>query len=174
MKSIEQQPLLLSLTCLNDTSFLQVGDPIQPRHSCRGLPGSLPSDACYIHLVKEPRQTSTSNGTTVFLCAPSRSIYIAIAQLVGLGGLEPPTSPLSGVRSNHLSYRPAVVQRWWSQSGSNRRPQACKASALPTELWPQRPMQTRVYPRPTGLRRPCVLMLSECRSLVRTPVTGCL
>ena len=29
--------------------------------------------------------------------------------LVGLGGLEPPTSPLSGVRSNHLSYRP--VQR---------------------------------------------------------------
>ncbi len=28
--------------------------------------------------------------------------------------------------------------RWWSQTGSNRRPQACKASALPTELWPQR------------------------------------
>ena len=26
--------------------------------------------------------------------------------LVGLGGLEPPTSRLSGVRSNHLSYRP--------------------------------------------------------------------
>ena len=26
--------------------------------------------------------------------------------LVGLGGLEPPTSPLSGARSNHLSYRP--------------------------------------------------------------------
>ena len=28
--------------------------------------------------------------------------------LVGLGGLEPPTSPLSGVRSNRLSYRPAL------------------------------------------------------------------
>jgi hypothetical protein len=26
--------------------------------------------------------------------------------LVGLGGIEPPTSPLSGVRSSHLSYRP--------------------------------------------------------------------
>ncbi len=26
--------------------------------------------------------------------------------LVGLGRLELPTSPLSGVRSNHLSYRP--------------------------------------------------------------------
>ncbi len=26
--------------------------------------------------------------------------------MVGLGGVEPPTSPLSGVRSNHLSYKP--------------------------------------------------------------------
>ena len=29
-------------------------------------------------------------------------------KLVGRGGLEPPTSRLSGVRSNHLSYRPSV------------------------------------------------------------------
>ena len=29
--------------------------------------------------------------------------------LVGLGGVEPPTSPLSGVRSNQLSYRPRCV-----------------------------------------------------------------
>ena len=29
------------------------------------------------------------------------------------------------------------LEKWWSQSGSNRRPQACKASALPTELWPR-------------------------------------
>ena len=28
--------------------------------------------------------------------------------------------------------------RWWSQTGSNRRPPACKAGALPTELWPLR------------------------------------
>ena len=28
--------------------------------------------------------------------------------MVGLGGLEPPTSRLSGVRSNHLSYKPIV------------------------------------------------------------------
>src|SRR5215212_102278 len=26
---------------------------------------------------------------------------------------------------------------WWSQPGSNRRPPACKAGALPTELWPR-------------------------------------
>ena len=28
-------------------------------------------------------------------------------------------------------------QGWWSRSGSNRRPQACKARALPTELRPR-------------------------------------
>ena len=31
--------------------------------------------------------------------------------VVGRGGLEPPTSRLSGVRSNHLSYRPSVRRR---------------------------------------------------------------
>ena len=30
----------------------------------------------------------------------------SLNQMVGLGGLEPPTSPLSGARSSHLSYRP--------------------------------------------------------------------
>ena len=30
------------------------------------------------------------------------------SSLVGLGGVAPPTSPLSGVRSNQLSYRPGV------------------------------------------------------------------
>ena len=30
--------------------------------------------------------------------------------MVGLNGLEPTTSPLSGVRSNHLSYRPNFLQ----------------------------------------------------------------
>ena len=34
-------------------------------------------------------------------------------------------------------FRPYQPGDWWSQTGSNRRPQACKASALPTELWPQ-------------------------------------
>src|ERR1019366_4813121 len=28
-------------------------------------------------------------------------------------------------------------QGWWSQTGSNRRPHACKARALPAELWPR-------------------------------------
>ena len=29
-----------------------------------------------------------------------------------------------------------IKENWWSQTGSNRRPPACKAGALPAELWP--------------------------------------
>ncbi len=37
--------------------------------------------------------------------------------MVGLGRLELPTSPLSGVRSNHLSYRPGNTFRYTAQYG---------------------------------------------------------
>ena len=61
---------------------------------------------------------------------------------------------------------------WWSQTGSNRRPQACKASALPTELWPRieigtgPPSRSSRKPdrlRPRGLRRVSLLSLRERR-----------
>ena len=32
---------------------------------------------------------------------------------------------------------PVTTPKWWSQAGSNRRPPACKAGALPAELWPR-------------------------------------
>jgi hypothetical protein len=35
-----------------------------------------------------------------------------------------------------LSFLPFFLPLSWSQSGSNRRPPACKADALPAELWP--------------------------------------
>ena len=37
-----------------------------------------------------------------------------------------------------LTTNPSVpnLSFWWSQAGSNRRPPACKAGALPAELWP--------------------------------------
>src|SRR6202789_2645263 len=58
--------------------------------------------------------------------------------MVGLGRVELPTSPLSGVRSSQLSYRPVEKPgtNWWSWSGSNRRPPECKSGALPAELQP--------------------------------------
>ena len=44
-------------------------------------------------------------------------------------------SPLNNNGRNSVLFDMDGV--WWSQPGSNRRPQACKASALPTELWPR-------------------------------------
>jgi hypothetical protein len=44
-----------------------------------------------------------------------------------------------GRRSQTCSFRDVTGSgSWWSQTGSNRRPHACKARALPTELWPLR------------------------------------
>jgi hypothetical protein len=39
------------------------------------------------------------------------------AGMVGRGGVEPPTSRLSGVRSNHLSYRPIPWAGWPVEAG---------------------------------------------------------
>ncbi len=48
------------------------------------------------------------------------------------------------LRRGSLRYDPAcravagaASEGWWSQTGSNRRPHACKARALPAELWPR-------------------------------------
>ena len=55
-------------------------------------------------------------------------------------GLEPATPGVTGRYSNRLNYRCASVdfrpvsQEWWVMTGSNRRPSACKADALPAEL----------------------------------------
>ena len=45
---------------------------------------------------------------------------------------------------------PAGFSSWWSQTGSNRRPHACKARALPTELWPRNSDQSSVTSHQRG------------------------
>src|SRR3712207_6933752 len=83
--------------------------------------------------------------------------------MMGTSGLEPPTSRLSGVRSNHLSYAPKHTIAWenykagdenrtrdnslegcsfttklhplkWRETESNRRHMELQSIALPTEL----------------------------------------
>ena len=55
-------------------------------------------------------------------------------------GLEPATPGVTGRYSNQLNYQSAwsmlnLHQKvWWVMTGSNRRPSACKADALPAEL----------------------------------------
>ncbi len=50
--------------------------------------------------------------------SPRYTYSLCSATLVGLGRLELPTSPLSGVRSNHLSYRPLRRSRPLSKLNS--------------------------------------------------------
>ena len=52
------------------------------------------------------RRAGQGAGRRCWLWPMSRSATPPSAAMVGLGGLEPPASPLSGARSNHLSYRP--------------------------------------------------------------------
>ena len=65
---------------------------------------------------------------------------------------------------------PLERQWWWSQSGSNRRPQACKASALPTELRPRTERAPSVAAKPRLVARlprwPCLRMCD--RTCVRS------
>ncbi len=71
-------------------------------------------------------------------------------------------SPLHDVR-NHArrlgdarrQILPDEPSRWWSQTGSNRRPPACKAGALPAELWPRSAERVPVDWRRSARRRPC-------------------
>ena len=70
-------------------------------------------------------------------------------------GVSPGSAPTSPVKeaSDHEEIRVAVssqpimiTQRfpWWRRTGSNRRPHACKARALPTELRPREGMSAGV------------------------------
>src|SRR6202790_2522252 len=57
------------------------------------------------------------------------------------GGISSPSSPFGLCRARFAfgyvaAPRVAEGEAWWSQAGSNRRPLACHASALPAELWP--------------------------------------
>ena len=68
---------------LFDTFVEFISNALHPKFSKNTAPASAP-------------------GRFKSLCA------LSTFRVVGLGGLEPPASPLSGVRSNHLSYRPNV------------------------------------------------------------------
>ena len=57
---------------------------------------------------------------------------------------------------------------WWSQTGSNRRPHACKARALPTELWPR----CRSGRSARELRSLGQVFVSSLRSLTKTKSGG--
>jgi hypothetical protein len=68
-------------------------------------------------------------------------------------GRSPPSLKLwraASLAPRRLACQPKLrrSEGWWSQPGSNRRPQPCKPSALPTELWPRRRRKLPNLPPP--------------------------
>ena len=82
--------------------------------------------------------------------------------VVGLGGLEPPTSPLSGARSNHLSYRPGQLSQSLGGADRDRTDDPLLAKQVLSQL---------SY-SPEGLKGGLAALLDICRLLVWTPWNG--
>jgi hypothetical protein len=92
----------------------------------------------------------------------------------GRGRLKPRTCSLftmSNIRRPRTRRRihNADTGPWWSQTGSNRRPHACKARALPTELWPHLGFASSAGAgvRPLGPTRPGRALPRPWRAAVR-------
>ena len=63
-------------------------------------------------------------------------------------GFEPATPGVTGRYSNQLNYRSVLeTEIWWVLQGSNLRPTACKAVALPTELNTRNIRKRELYSR---------------------------
>ena len=89
------------LCCASSLSDILMYVPLLITCTPRTAPKSL-KNTCKVNLVQARRigRTFTSVNDDRYNAASTR--------LVGLSGLEPPTLRLSGVRSNHLSYRPTT------------------------------------------------------------------
>lgn len=82
---------------------------------------------------RSPRSSQRIWGT-----CPSRGIRTNL--LFTMSWNRPrPAAPRRQISFSQTASHPARhdPEGWWSQTGSNRRPHACKARALPTELWPR-------------------------------------
>jgi hypothetical protein len=97
-----------------------------------------------LHDVRQHAPAGANPGRVRIDCTFRTSRITADAVMRTLAALKARTHVCgaSKLRCDQASVRAssdAPVERqpvWWSQTGSNRRPPACKAGALPTELWP--------------------------------------
>ena len=90
------------------------------------------------HASAQRRTTVTTNSSSQCQTAVHKS-----TKRISLECANPPTLKLRRTRlrprsgfGRHATRSPQG-EGWWSRTGSNRRPEACKATALPTELRPR-------------------------------------
>ncbi len=87
-------------------------------------------------ILNAPQRIRTSDPQLRRLLLYPAELRAQVTKLMGLSGLEPPTSRLSGVRSNQLSYRPIIVME--RVKGIEPSTSAWKAEVLPLNY-------TRIY-----------------------------
>ena len=109
--------------------------------------------------------------TAAYLCTQGSDNSLIEQNLVGLSGLEPPTSRLSGVRSNRLSYRPMQGFSMGSLSLSTdflRIPTSSHILAFNVLCWTLENKQYRSY-RPIGFWLKLVALSALLRKEVIQP-----
>src|SRR5207245_77468 len=82
---------------------------------------------------------------------------------VGLDGLEPSTSSLSGMRSNRLSYRPFYLRQ---------RILALAHRASPSSSWPSRHARILQERRPSTIGRPRLVSPARADTVPHVWMTG--
>ena len=101
-----------------------------------------------------PKTPHAGPGNADFSCLFTMSIFVCPTALRLLEDISRPTGRWNTARAvldDHVGTCGAQV--WWSVSGSNRRPPACKAGALPAELTPRSRFVVRLR-RTFASRRP--------------------
>ena len=84
-------------------------------------------------------------------CVRSKLFFVSVVAVCSLLGLG---ASLRCCAAHSAPFQICcAILKWWSQTGSNRRPHACKARALPTELWPRSSGQSAVRFEMVGLGR---------------------
>jgi hypothetical protein len=146
------------------------------RLPCREPHGSPPGNNRIVplHNVKQPRNNPSSPDrplqTFIFRMRTPRVIPEGPSRRPGRQGTFVPAKTRTlrvffsssagqtrlAIRSWRSGPRPCAGARWWSQTGSNRRHRACKARALPAELWPRQ--RTEHRHQTTGTLVLCLLI----------------
>ena len=119
-------------SCTVTFSERRFGFPFQSTHRCANQNDQIKKTKSHVALLCLPEGVG-SNETKGDLFTMSK--YPAVDRY------RSQTQPnLALFRTRHCRLRqspnPTKPKNWWSQTGSNRRHPACKAGALPAELWP--------------------------------------
>ena len=105
--------------------------PIRSPYACRTWPPGLTD-------LSAPTATFPLHDVTDVFCARPNQPNLSVLVDRCRGKLMFQIAGSTRILGRLPFPRRQVPKEWWSQTGSNRRPHACKARALPTELWPQR------------------------------------